>query len=138
MRGCCAHAIILYQNVCFNTARVALHNRLSYQHTNPGWETLSLAVRRNSKPNPVPRSNDENTNGSVTDTKLEEPAPVAHDISDSDTDTQLEEPAPVFHAVDAEVAQIVRLQEKQQNNHMLKNRKVEKLTHRFRGLLIFS
>lgn len=37
-----------------------------------------------------------------------EPAPVVHDISDSDTDIELEEPAPAFHATDAEVAQTDR------------------------------
>jgi len=53
-------------------------------------------------------SDDGSNHGPITDTELEKPAAVVHNISDSDTDTELEEPTPAFHAVDEEVAQIVR------------------------------
>ncbi|CAM9208304.1 unnamed protein product [Laminaria digitata] len=53
--------------------------------------------------------------GNKTDTDLEKPAPVAHNISDSDTDIEMEEPAPAFHAADAKVAQTARRRRRNSN-----------------------
>lgn len=46
-------------------------------------------------------SDSESSDGAVTDTELDEPAPVVHEISDS-SDTELEEPAPAGHGSDEE------------------------------------
>lgn len=43
----------------------------------------------------------ESGDGAVTDTELDEPAPVVHEISDG-SDTELEEPAPAGHGSDEE------------------------------------
>jgi len=91
--------------ICNNThptANGTLPVQIKLIFTNSEWETLSLVVRSSTLPTP-------STNGSITDTELEEPAPMVHDISDSDTDTELEESAPAFHAAGAEMAQIIRL-----------------------------
>ncbi|CAM9907313.1 unnamed protein product, partial [Ectocarpus sp. 12 AP-2014] len=48
------------------------------QIENPGREILSLAERSSTQPTP-------SNHGPITDTELEDPAPVVHDISDSDT-----------------------------------------------------
>lgn len=46
-------------------------------------------------------SDSESSDGAVTDTELDEPAPVVHEISDS-SDTELEELAPAVHGSDEE------------------------------------